>query len=46
MRYRFTKNGDERLYEKNVDANVSSEQQRNDIIKKYEKEIELPTTEK
>ena len=46
MKYRFTKNGEEQTYERTVDAKDKSKEERNDIIKKYEKEIGLIKTEK
>lgn len=39
MKYRFTKNGEQITKEKSVDAKNTSQQQKEQIIKKYEKEI-------
>ncbi|MFT3705402.1 MAG: hypothetical protein QM802_23740 [Agriterribacter sp.] len=41
MKYRFIKKGEEVTYEKSVDAKDKSKEQRQDAIKKYEKEIGL-----
>ena len=39
MKYRFIKNGEETTEEKSVDAKDKSKEERDQIIKKYEKEI-------
>ena len=39
MKYRFIKNGEETTVEKSVDAKDKSKEERDQIIKKYEKEI-------
>ena len=44
MRYQFLKNGEEFIYEKTVDAREKNEKQRQNIIRDFEKEIELPGT--
>jgi len=41
MKYRFIKNGEETTEEKSVDAKDKSKEERDQIIKKYEKEIGL-----
>ena len=41
MKYRFIKNGEEITVEKSVDAKDKSKEEREQIIKKYEKEIGL-----
>ena len=46
MKYRFTKKGEDVTYERTVDAKDKSKEERNEIIKKYEKEIGLLKTEK
>ena len=42
MRYQFLKNGEEFIYEKTVDVREKTEKQRQNIIRNFEKEIELP----
>lgn len=41
MKYRFVKKGEEVTYEKSVEAKDKSKEQRQEVIKKYEKEIAL-----
>jgi len=41
MKYRFIKKGEEVIYEKSFDAKDKSKEQRQEVIKKYEKEIGL-----
>ncbi|WP_221394050.1 hypothetical protein [Dyadobacter sp. NIV53] len=42
MRYQFTKNGEEFIFEKTVDVSQKSAKQRDNIIKDFEREIALP----
>jgi len=42
LRYQFMRGSEEFIYEKTVDASSKSAGQRESIIKKFEKEIELP----
>jgi len=42
LRYQFMKNGEEFIYEKTVNVADKTEKQRQNIIKSFEKEIELP----
>ena len=44
MRYQFLKNGEEFIYEKTVDVREKTEKQRQNIIRNFEREIELPGT--
>lgn len=42
LRYQFMKGGEEFIYEKTVDASSKSSRQRDNIIRNFENEIELP----
>jgi len=42
MRYQFTKNGEEFIFEKTVNTSQKSAKQRENIIRDFEKEIALP----